>query len=48
MDDSVPILLIATTDPDSRRILEDELRRRYGADYEVVACAGYALSLIHI
>ncbi|MGM9471390.1 FAD-dependent oxidoreductase [Pseudarthrobacter sp. YS3] len=42
MDDSVPILLIATTDPDSRRILEDELRRRYGADYEVVACAGYA------
>jgi thioredoxin reductase (NADPH) len=42
MDDSGPILLIATTDPDSRRILEDELRRRYGADYEVVACAGYA------
>lgn len=42
MDDSVPILLIATTDPDSRRILEDELRRRYGADYEVVVCAGYA------
>lgn len=42
MDHSVPIMLIATTDPDSRRILGDELRRRYGADYEVVACADYA------
>lgn len=42
MDDSVPIMLIATPDPASRRILEDELRRRYGADYEVVACAGHA------
>lgn len=35
-------MLLATTDPNSRRILEDELRRRYGADYEVVACADYA------
>jgi thioredoxin reductase (NADPH) len=42
MDDSVPIMLIATPDPASRRILEGELRRRYGADYEVVACAGHA------
>lgn len=42
MDHSVPIMLIATTDPDSRRILGDELRRRYGADYEVVACADHA------
>lgn len=42
MEHSVPIMLIATTDPDSRRILGDELRRRYGADYEVVACAGHA------
>src|SRR3712207_1703506 len=42
MDDSVPIMLLATTDPASRRILGDELRRRYGADYEVVACASYA------
>jgi thioredoxin reductase (NADPH) len=42
MDHSVPVMLIATTDPTSRRILEDELRRRYGADYEVVACADYA------
>ena len=42
MDDSVPIMLIATPDPTSRRILGDELRRRYGADYEVVACADHA------
>lgn len=42
MDDSVPIMLIATTDPASRRILGDELRRRYGADYEVVVCASHA------
>ncbi|MDQ0633733.1 thioredoxin reductase [Arthrobacter pascens] len=42
MDDSVPVMLIATTDPASRRVLEDELRRRYGADYEVLACAGHA------
>jgi thioredoxin reductase (NADPH) len=42
MDDSVPIMLIATTDPTTRRILGDELRRRYGADYEVVACDGHA------
>ncbi|TLM70512.1 FAD-dependent oxidoreductase [Pseudarthrobacter sp. NamB4] len=42
MDDSVPIMLIATTDTTSRRILEDELRRRYGADYEVVVCADHA------
>ena len=42
MDDSVPILLIATTDPTSQRVLGDELRRRYGADYEVVTCADHA------
>lgn len=42
MDDSVPVMLIATTDSASRRILEDELRRRYGADYEVVTCSGHA------
>lgn len=42
MDDSVPIMLIATSDPASRRILGDELRRRYGADYEVVVCASHA------
>ncbi|RKO24143.1 FAD-binding protein [Pseudarthrobacter phenanthrenivorans] len=42
MDDSVPIMLIATTDTTTRRILGDELRRRYGADYEVLACNGHA------
>ncbi|MBT2247797.1 FAD-dependent oxidoreductase [Arthrobacter sp. BHU FT2] len=42
MDDPVPILLIASTDTASRRTLEDELRRRYGADYEVVVCVDYA------
>ncbi|MFI7578825.1 FAD-dependent oxidoreductase [Kocuria kalidii] len=42
MDDPVPVVLIATSDPVSRRILGDELRRRYGADYEVVVCADHA------
>jgi len=42
MDHSVPVMLIATPDPTSRRILGDELRRRYGADYEVVDCADHA------
>lgn len=42
MDDAVPVMLIATTDPISRGILGDELRRRYGADYEVVVCADHA------
>jgi thioredoxin reductase (NADPH) len=42
MDQSVPVMLIATTDPTSRRILGDELRRRYGADYEVVDCVDRA------
>ncbi|MFE7630819.1 FAD-dependent oxidoreductase [Kocuria sp. NPDC057446] len=37
MDDPVPVLLIATSDPVSRDILGDELRRRYGADYEVAS-----------
>lgn len=42
MDDPVPVLLLATSDPVSRGILGDELRRRYGADYEVVVCADHA------
>ena len=42
MDVTVPVLLLATTDPTSREVLGSELRRRYGADYEVVVCAGYA------
>jgi thioredoxin reductase (NADPH) len=35
-------MLLATTDPTSREVLESELRRRYGGDYEVVVCADYA------
>ena len=41
MDDAVPIMLLATTDAATRDVLGNELRRRYGADYEVVVCASY-------
>ncbi|MGX5357647.1 FAD-dependent oxidoreductase [Kocuria sp. KH4] len=41
MDDQVPVLLLSTSDPVSRDVLGDELRRRYGADYEVVVCADH-------
>src|SRR5829696_8157447 len=36
-----PVMLLATVDDESRVILDVELRRRYGADYEVVTCTGY-------
>lgn len=36
-----PVLLLATTDEASRDVLESELRRRYGGDYEVVVCADH-------
>ena len=36
-----PVLLLATTDEETRSILDGELRRRYGADYEIVTCRGY-------
>ena len=42
MSDVDPVLLLATTDADSRTVLAAELRRRYGGDYEVVVCADYA------
>ncbi len=42
MDETSPVMLLATTDPTSREVLGSELRRRYGADYEVVVCADYA------
>lgn len=42
MDDSVPVMVVATTDPVSQRVLGDELRRRYGADYEVLECSTHA------
>ena len=41
MGDVDPVLLLATTDEVSRGVLADELRRRYGGDYEVVVCATY-------
>lgn len=36
-----PVLVIATTDPESRVILERELRVRYGSEYTVVVRAAY-------
>ena len=42
MGETSPVMLLATTDPTSREVLGSELRRRYGADYEVVVCADYA------
>ena len=42
MSDVDPVLLLATTDAATRTVLESELRRRYGGDYEVVVCADYA------
>jgi thioredoxin reductase (NADPH) len=41
MDDVDPVLLLATTDPASREVVGSELRRRYGADYEVVVCSDH-------
>lgn len=40
--DQVPVLMLASTDSASRDILGQELRHRYGGDYEVVVCADYA------
>lgn len=42
MEDTDPVMLLATTDTISRDVMGGELRRRYGADYEVVVCADYA------
>jgi thioredoxin reductase (NADPH) len=38
IDGWVPVMLVATTDADSRAILDGELRRRYGTDYEIITC----------
>jgi thioredoxin reductase (NADPH) len=40
-DDWPPVILLVTTDRDSRRILDGELRRRYGVDYEVITCRSH-------
>ena len=45
MGDLVPVLLVATSDKVSRGMLGDELRRRYGADYEVVVVSDHAHGL---
>ena len=36
-----PVLLIADDDPQARGVVENELRKRYGADYEII-CVGSA------
>ena len=41
MGDTDPVIMLATSDATSREVLGSELRRRYGADYEVVVCADY-------
>ena len=41
MGETVPVVLLATSDDTSREVLGSELRGRYGADYEVVVCATY-------
>lgn len=48
MEHGIPVMLLATSDPMSRDILGDELRRRYGTDYEVVVCAehGHARAVL--
>ncbi len=40
-DHQPPVVLLATTDPDSLSVLDAEMRRRYASDYEVVTCARY-------
>lgn len=41
VDRGVPVLLLAADDPESRSMLDSELRKRFGGDYEVVVCAGH-------
>ena len=36
-----PVLLIVDDDPQARGVVERELRKRYGADYEII-CVGSA------
>jgi thioredoxin reductase (NADPH) len=35
---SSPLLVVADDDPDGRALIEEELGRRYGGDYEILAC----------
>jgi len=36
-----PVMLLVTVDDESRAVLDGELRRRYGTDYEVITCRSY-------
>lgn len=38
---SPPVMLLASIDGESRSIIDTELRRRFGADYEIIACHDY-------
>jgi thioredoxin reductase (NADPH) len=40
-DSGPPVMLLVTSDGESRAILDAELRRRYAADYEVVTTGSY-------
>lgn len=37
----LPVILLATSDDDTRGVLDAEIRRRYATDYEVVTCRRY-------
>lgn len=38
---SLPVLLLASVDEESLAVLDGELRRRYGTDYEVITCRSH-------
>ena len=40
-DGWAPVMLLVTVDDESRAVLDGELRRRYGSDYEVITCRAY-------
>jgi thioredoxin reductase (NADPH) len=40
-DTGPPVMLLSTVDEASRLVLDEELRGRYGRDYEVVTCQTY-------
>ena len=41
IDSGPPVMMIATVDEESAALLDEELRRRYGGDYEVITARGY-------
>jgi thioredoxin reductase (NADPH) len=38
----LPVIVVATSDDDTRAVLDSEMRRRYATDYEVITCRRYA------